>query len=301
MEAIGRDHVITRSYLSQAIRDIKQNGLSDIFDVSKWEDLPPSTGHNVPLLARSSVCRHTKLQTPLPAPFFRAEFGHVIGEEPEEEDDETPGPKQKNTANFATAEGTDPLSSATVQNVMPHLSPSSSRAVDTTSLWPSNLSSATFTTTHSQAGGAIPSPALPWPHLPDRHLPHRASGSSPAVSSSSPTTGGSGSMGYPTPGLFYTPGATGCGEDMGKQPQMGLWAQQQNVGDMFPGALGPQQQQWVMDPVVEDGVYAQFFQQQNLSGVGTGGFGAPDNDLWTDLGAVDGRRDGIGDGWNGSG
>jgi len=69
MEAIGREHQITKSFLQQALLDIERNRVPTTIKLP-WFDqaaqaLAPC-GHNIPLLARSSVSRHSKIQPPLP-------------------------------------------------------------------------------------------------------------------------------------------------------------------------------------------------------------------------------------------
>ncbi len=67
MLAIGREHLITRAHLQQALLDIERHGMTHRLS-RQWHTPAPDglCGHNIPLLARSSVSKHTKLQTPLP-------------------------------------------------------------------------------------------------------------------------------------------------------------------------------------------------------------------------------------------
>ncbi|KAK3942377.1 citrinin biosynthesis transcriptional activator ctnR [Diplogelasinospora grovesii] len=65
MEAIGREHIITRAYLNQVLVDIERNGLSASLNLPTIP-INPYCAHNIPLLARNSMSRHTKLQPPLP-------------------------------------------------------------------------------------------------------------------------------------------------------------------------------------------------------------------------------------------
>ncbi|KAJ2987118.1 hypothetical protein NUW58_g4682 [Xylaria curta] len=70
MEAVGRTHSLTRSFLRQAILDIELNGVQDIVQLRRVTRLSrqSSTGisHNVPLLARTRMSRHSEAQPPLP-------------------------------------------------------------------------------------------------------------------------------------------------------------------------------------------------------------------------------------------
>ncbi|KAH8879110.1 hypothetical protein GQ53DRAFT_47155 [Thozetella sp. PMI_491] len=78
MFAIGRDHLITRAHLQQAILDITKHGLMPRLS-RRWHVERPfgvEVGHNIPLLTRSSVSSHSKPQPPLPG---RLPLGQPIG------------------------------------------------------------------------------------------------------------------------------------------------------------------------------------------------------------------------------
>ncbi|KAI3338969.1 hypothetical protein F4824DRAFT_66357 [Ustulina deusta] len=70
MEAIGRTHSITRSFLRQALLDIEQNGVQNIVQLPRVarlsRNLSTTVSHNVPLLARTRMSRHSNAQPPLP-------------------------------------------------------------------------------------------------------------------------------------------------------------------------------------------------------------------------------------------
>ncbi|KAK6208046.1 binuclear zinc transcription factor [Colletotrichum tabaci] len=69
MEAIGRKHIITQAFLQQIFMDVERNGLSDIIDLpslTSYKNLFGWTCSNIPLLARSSISKHTEIQSPLP-------------------------------------------------------------------------------------------------------------------------------------------------------------------------------------------------------------------------------------------
>ncbi|TGJ88337.1 hypothetical protein E0Z10_g405 [Xylaria hypoxylon] len=70
MEAIGRTHSLTRSFLRQALLDIEQNGVQNIIQLPRVarlsRHLDNSTSHHVPLLARTRMSRHSEAQPPLP-------------------------------------------------------------------------------------------------------------------------------------------------------------------------------------------------------------------------------------------
>ncbi|GAW11180.1 hypothetical protein ANO14919_005220 [Xylariales sp. No.14919] len=70
MEAIGRTHSLTRSFLRQALLDIEQNGVQNIAQLPRVtrlsRHLSNTTSHNVPLLARTRMSRHSEAQPPLP-------------------------------------------------------------------------------------------------------------------------------------------------------------------------------------------------------------------------------------------
>ncbi|KAJ8128241.1 hypothetical protein O1611_g5396 [Lasiodiplodia mahajangana] len=70
MEAVGRTHSITRSFLRQALLDIERNGVQDIVQLPRVtrlsRHLNNAISHNVPLLARTRMSRHSEAQPPLP-------------------------------------------------------------------------------------------------------------------------------------------------------------------------------------------------------------------------------------------
>ncbi|KAK1637326.1 hypothetical protein BDP81DRAFT_222423 [Colletotrichum phormii] len=69
MEAIGRRHIITQAFLQQIFMDIERNGLSGVIDLpnlANYKNLFGWTSSNIPLLARTSISKHTEIQPPLP-------------------------------------------------------------------------------------------------------------------------------------------------------------------------------------------------------------------------------------------
>ena len=80
MDAMGKQHFITRAFLQQILLDIKENGVENkiVMTLPKpTGEIPPAPcGHNIPLFARSKVSRHTKMQPPLPG---RLPLGNPIG------------------------------------------------------------------------------------------------------------------------------------------------------------------------------------------------------------------------------
>ncbi|KAI0879611.1 hypothetical protein GGS24DRAFT_438045 [Hypoxylon argillaceum] len=70
MEAVGRTHSITRSFLRQALLDIERNGVQNIVQLPRVTRLSlhlnNTISHNVPLLARTRMSRHSEAQPPLP-------------------------------------------------------------------------------------------------------------------------------------------------------------------------------------------------------------------------------------------
>jgi hypothetical protein len=69
MDAIGRDHVITRSFLQQVCLDIDRNGLSTsvkIPSLGKYQRRVGNCGSNIPLLARSKIAKHSRIPPVLP-------------------------------------------------------------------------------------------------------------------------------------------------------------------------------------------------------------------------------------------
>src|SRR3569833_3970473 len=81
MVAIGKEHIITRAFLQQAILDIQRNGISTNVKIPCLDRFSYTMrGHNIPPLARSSVSAHSKVQPPLPGRLpLRNPLGNAFG------------------------------------------------------------------------------------------------------------------------------------------------------------------------------------------------------------------------------
>ena len=80
MEAIARDHLITRAFLQQIIIDIQRNGLTSTVklpNLGRFQKLFGQCASNIPLLARSKISKHSGVPSPLPG---RLPLGKPIGE-----------------------------------------------------------------------------------------------------------------------------------------------------------------------------------------------------------------------------
>lgn len=69
MEAIGRQHEITCAFLQQACLDVERNGLDSCIRLpalTKYRDIFGGPSSNIPMLARSSVSKHTEISPVLP-------------------------------------------------------------------------------------------------------------------------------------------------------------------------------------------------------------------------------------------
>lgn len=69
MDAIGREHIITRAFLKQLLLDLDRNNITQITRVPKLGSLPEIIAignHNIPLLTRSQFSSHSQMQPPLP-------------------------------------------------------------------------------------------------------------------------------------------------------------------------------------------------------------------------------------------
>ncbi|KAI5928400.1 fungal-specific transcription factor domain-containing protein [Camillea tinctor] len=80
MEAIGKEHTITRAFLRQVILDIECTGIENIIQLPRIArlrcDFVNNISHNIPLLARARIGKHSALQPPLPG---RLPLGNPIG------------------------------------------------------------------------------------------------------------------------------------------------------------------------------------------------------------------------------
>lgn len=80
MEALGRNHTITQAFLRQVVVDIEQNDIQHFVRLPRLDNLGDEfntqISHNIPLVARSSISRHSKVQPPLPG---RLPLGKPVG------------------------------------------------------------------------------------------------------------------------------------------------------------------------------------------------------------------------------
>ncbi|KAI1144026.1 hypothetical protein F5Y05DRAFT_14690 [Hypoxylon sp. FL0543] len=80
MEAFGRNHLITRAFLRQVVADIERNGIQNIVQLPRLDNLDPDfrtqVSHNIPLLARTRISKHSAVQPPLPG---RLPLGKPVG------------------------------------------------------------------------------------------------------------------------------------------------------------------------------------------------------------------------------
>lgn len=320
LAAIGREHIITRNFLQQIIRDVKFNPWNVNIDISKWENLPINTGnYNIPLLARSHISQHNPIQPPLPGqsplqsksfgvgPGNESQFGCVIGEVDEDDDDDASGsrpvPKRKRTtAGSAVTEAAE-FVAATQAAAM---APVAATVVNAASLSPAASRNTGNATRQAAPGGLWPpeSPAVANQHVPagssatmatgfsNRHFPHRQGGSSPVISTASPTTaGGMSGMGHPYPIQDVYCAPVGAEQVHGGPSQQHLPPPPSDgfYADVVEG------QQWnVMGPGSQG--YVQFYPQDLATG-GVVGYGASvgDNNMWIGPGDGQGQAD---EGWN---
>jgi hypothetical protein len=241
MDAIGRDHLVTRAFLKQVMLDIERNGITHIVRLPRLDKLPHVVAvgnHNIPLLVRSKISRHTQIQPPLPG---RLPLGSPQGYVPDNKmrecdvglgypmadanetvpiPDEGVPNKRKRTATSPVMSNPD-LGGTTVNEDCPywlkHTVPDSSGTISSNPTPESNTASMTSQQSQSQEQNHTQPPFLPGvPQNPGlsflnitRNLPHRTG--SPAANAGSSTPGqnsfrdANGGR-YPTPS-FGPPGA----------------------------------------------------------------------------------------------
>jgi hypothetical protein len=69
MEAVGRQHLITRAFLQQVCLDVEANGVGPAIRmprIDRYKHIFGTCQSQIPLLVRSSISRHTGPQSPLP-------------------------------------------------------------------------------------------------------------------------------------------------------------------------------------------------------------------------------------------
>lgn len=109
MDAIGRQHVITRAYLNHLMLDIRYNGIDTGTTLLSKMEIHSACGYNIPLLARSSASFNTQVQPPLPlsrpppsCPYQSTYAGRApgpgIAKVVDLTDTEAPGSKRKRTS-----------------------------------------------------------------------------------------------------------------------------------------------------------------------------------------------------------
>ncbi|ORY69851.1 uncharacterized protein BCR38DRAFT_420234 [Pseudomassariella vexata] len=124
MDAIGRAHVITRAFLKQLILDIDRNGIRHFVKLRKPDYLGPSIAvgsHNIPLLVRSNISRHSEMQPPLPG---RLPLGNPKGNVSEDRMGKSGTGYTQDTEVHEVQSGSSPDQSVANQNLLANTSSS---------------------------------------------------------------------------------------------------------------------------------------------------------------------------------
>lgn len=224
MEAIGKQHVITRSFLGAAVEDVRRSGLAGRVrlpkvaveaEVSDDGTTPPGCGSNIPIFARSRVSRHNQIMPPLPGrlplnnPIGRDPIGRQVRREmrqtvfhplnPWPKDVEVPSFRGKENTNKrrrvnVSPEPPGPLSAQTSDDPFKWFQSGPVEEISSSDNTPPTLGPSCGSRSNSGGAGDYTNPQVPstgdTPY--QYHLPHRAgsstTGSSPSAAlNSNPT------------------------------------------------------------------------------------------------------------------
>ena len=287
MDAIGKEHIITRAFLQQAILDIQRNGISTNVKIP-WLDRFSYTmcGHNIPLLARSSVSAHSKVQPPLPGRLpLRNPLGNAFGRHTA--DCCTPDPwafrpddSTEEGGSAGAGAGADGRSGGNKRRRMKSPEPVSATTTSTTSAGthspvadsPFAWKCAGQTGTSSLSGAGVKPTGISYhggSNLAQMRLPHRggSSASSPSAARDSPSTQAASSADTPAVSRVGTEPSSLTATD--PSPSSMDAPPDQLSMDIFAGI-----DSW--DLTDGSSMYAQL-----VEAVRTGTFGAPsDGDPW---------------------
>lgn len=314
MNAIGKQHVITKSFLTQAIVDLQRAGILGLVRVPRME-MPEATkivsacGNNIPLFARSRLSRIADIQPPLPGrlplnnPANVQSMEKQIREVLQWDLEMPPGRRDGQETGYANkrkriAISPEPTSAA--QDFTPSLWFQPTQAAEATpsdtTTGGSSLSSASAEDKSPPAAGAGSAAAAQF------RLPHRSGGGSSAGSSPS-AAANSASTPTTQPSSGISPGTSGTGQsqhvstaavtmpggvaqemaDPFAQQQQQQQQQQQEQVDMsfFQGLSA-----WdaAGDSSILFSQVAAAMQQQQQGGGGVGFGAALDDDSWMMIG-----------------
>lgn len=258
MNAIGKQHVITRSFLTQAIVDLQRAGLLGLVRIPQME-MPETTkivtacGNNIPLFARSRLSRIADIQPPLPGKlplsnpanvqYMEKEIRQVLQWGLEVPPGRRGGQQDAGNANKRKRIAISPEPTSAPQDFTPSLwfQPTQAAEVtpsDTTTRG-SSLSSGSAEDKSPAAGAGAGSAAAAQFRLPHRSGGGSSAGSSPSAaanSASTPTT-------QPSSGV--SPGTTGTGTRVSAATAAAMGAGPGAQQDMVVDAAFAQQQQQV--------------------------------------------------------
>lgn len=267
MNAIGKQHVITKSFLTQAVVDLQRAGLLGLVRVPRIEmpetnKIVTACGNNIPLFARSRLSRIADIQPPLPnLPLNKTQTSMQYRENQIRQvlqwDLEVPGRREGQDTGNANkrkriAVSPEPTS-APPQGFTPSLWFQPTQAAESTSSDPTTRGSSLSSVSAEDkspagVGGGRPNAA-------QFRLPHRggsSAGSSPSAaanSASTPTT-------QPSSGSGVSPRAMTVADQQLQQLQQ---QQQQQAAAAAAAEIssGPPQ---MADPFTADHVDMNFFQ-----------------------------------------
>ncbi|KAI1460659.1 hypothetical protein F4805DRAFT_371255 [Annulohypoxylon moriforme] len=241
MEELGRTHYITRAFLRQVVVDIERNEIRDIVHLARLDHLNDEFGisitHNIPLLARSRMSRHSGVQPPLPG---RLPLGKPVGQPLNDEDNPRECGTWTSEIRLYDNACQEPRATETAgsgskykrKRVSP--SPETSTANDSTashgSSWTTHGASTNRSTNPSPADMAAPTHSMGYAtspqvkcNLPHRTgSPHAATNAETTAPTSAPTSAWRGGLGsecsMPAPFRF----ASGPGRFQFKESDCGL-------------------------------------------------------------------------------
>lgn len=257
MNSIGKQHVITKSFLTQAIVDLQRAGILGVVRVPRIEmpdtrKIVSACGNNIPLFARSRLSRIEDMQSPLPGKLPLANPANVQEMEKQirqvlQWDLEVP-PNRRDGQNMGYANkrkriAVSPEPTSAPQDFTPSIWFQATQATEATPSDTTTGGSSLSSEGKSPAGAGSAAAA-------QFRLPHRGGGSSAGSSPSAAANSASTPTTQPSSGV--SPGTTGMNAGM-SQAQTGIASSAagtmpggpQDLTDPFAAQQQQQQQQQV--------------------------------------------------------
>lgn len=256
MNAIGKQHVITKSFLTQAIVDLQRAGLLGVVRIPRIEmpdtsKIVTACGNNIPLFARSRLSRIADIQPPLPGKLPLSNPANAQHMEKQIRQVLQWGLQKP----LGRREGQDVGNANKRKRVAISPEPTSAPQDFTPSLWFRPTQASEVTPSDTTRGSSLSSASAEDKSPPagagsaaaaQFRLPHRGGGGGSSAGSSPSAAANSASTPTTQPSSGVSPGTTGAGQSQRVSTAAaaaGGGAAQQEMADAFAQQQQQQQQQ----------------------------------------------------------